>query len=280
MKASLVLEGGTFRSLYTAGVLDRLLEREWMFPYIVGVSAGALSACSYVSRQPERTLRVFRNYRNDPRYMGVRHFFTERSYFGIDFAYREIPNVLDPFDWETFRAFPGTLEFGVTNATTGAVEFVDGLTMNESCDWLQATCAIPLVFPERTIHGGVYYDGGLADSVPIERAKEKGFAKHVIVLTRPKGYRKETDLSNKVASFVLRSKYPRIAERLDTRAVTYNATMDAIDRMERDGEAFVFRPSHALSSFESDTTQMLRNYKLGLRHADARLDEMEQWLQS
>lgn len=173
MNASLILEGGTFRSIYTAGILDTFLAHDIRFPYTVGISAGALAACSFASRQPERTLRVFRNYRHDTRYMGWRNFLKERSYFGLDFAYNYIPNVADPFDWEAFYTYEGELEFGLTHAETGDIHYANAMEMNQTCDMLQATCAIPLVFPEIQVQNEGYFDGGLADPIPtIERIEQ------------------------------------------------------------------------------------------------------------
>lgn len=274
MNASLILEGGTFRSIYTAGILDTFLAHDIRFPYTVGISAGALAACSFASRQPERTLRVFRNYRHDTRYMGWRNLLKERSYFGLDFAYNYIPNVADPFDWEAFYTYEGELEFGLTHAETGDIHYANALEMNRTCDMLQATCAIPLVFPEIQVQEEGYFDGGLADPIPLQRAIDKGFNQHVIVLTRPKGYRKTFDRQAKFGTYMLRKKYPNIAKLLTVRAERYNATIERIEQLERSGEAVVFRPEYALNSFEKDAGQMNKTYQMGRAHGEAKINTL------
>lgn len=275
---SLILEGGTFRTLYTAGILDVFLEKQLMMDEITAISAGAVSACSYLSKQPERTLRVIRNYRNDPRYMGMGNFLSEQSYFGLEFAYDTIPNQLDKFDWETFKQYKGTIEFGVTEAKTGTIQYVNGLEMNPSCNYLQATCAIPLLFPAIQLPQGAFFDGGLTEPIPIERAMARGRQKHVVILTRPKGYRKTISRSSQWARNMLRFKYPAIAQNLKVRAERYNATMHRLERMEREGQVFIFRPPTALESFEKDIHQIDANYELGKQDAYQQWNALEAFI--
>ena len=144
---SLVLEGGTFRTVFTMGILDAFLDEGIMMPHISGVSAGITYAGSYISQQKGRNIQILKKYRHDKRYMGVRNFLTDRSIFGLKFAYDTLVNELEPMDWEIFRAYKGTMAVGVTNARTGQINYMDGLRMDKSCRMLQATCAIPLLFP-------------------------------------------------------------------------------------------------------------------------------------
>lgn len=277
--ASLVLEGGTFRTIFTSGILDAFLEHTIEMPYVIGISAGAINACSYVSKQPERTFRTISTYRNDPRYMGWRNFLTEKSYFGLNFSYNILPNKLDFFDWQTFRKFDGEVEFGVTNALTGEAEYLDALTMDDECMMLRATCALPVLFPEIKINDIPYFDGGLADAVPIKRAEEKGYTKHIIILTRPPGYRKALDGQSKWVMRAFKKRYPEIAKSLATRAERYNATMDYIEQLEADGKAFVFRPPVPVASFEKNPKIMKITYDLGYRQMLSRKDELQVFLQ-
>lgn len=277
---SLILEGGTFRTVYTAGILDGFLESEIMFPYILGISAGAISACSYVSEQKNRTIRFISTYRNDKRYLGMRNFLTERSLFGLTFAYDTVPNQLDFFDWETFQSYEGSLLFGVTNAYTGEVEYLDGKTMDKGATILRATCAIPVLFPEIKLNDVPYYDGGLADPIPIHKAMADGYDKHVIILTREAGYRKVLDGQTKWAMKLFRKKYPHMVRAMERRADHYNQTMDLIEQMEREGRAFVYRPPHALKSFEKDTKVMWESHKKGMEQFYDRAPELFEFLGS
>lgn len=276
---SLILEGGTFRTIFTAGVLDAFIDEKINMPYVVAISAGAINACSYISEQKERTLRVIRDYRHDKRYMGIGNFLKEKSYFGLDFAYNVLPNKLDIFDWDKYQAYNGKVEFGVTNAVTGHVEYLDALQMDKECTMLRATCAIPLLFPEIKIDNTPYYDGGLADPIPVRRAEESGFDKHVFVLTRPYGYRKEMDRKSKWVMKLFSKKYPALANSLATRVDRYNQTLAYVEQLEREGRAFIFRPDYSLNSFEKNIGQMNTNYRMGYDQTMKRLDAFAKFIQ-
>ncbi|MEG0383822.1 MAG: patatin family protein [Solibacillus sp.] len=276
---SLILEGGTFRTVYTAGILDALMKEEIHMPYIAAISAGAINAVSYMSNQPERTLRVLTKYRKDPRYMGIRNFLKEKSIFGLDFSYNVVPNELEIFDWDAYYHYPGEAEFGVTNAYTGKVEYKDAFQMTKSCDILQATCAIPVLFPEIKIGNAPYYDGGLADPIPINRAIEKGFHKHLIVLTREPGYIKEASKTSDLTMKLFKKRYPRLAAALNNRVDRYNETLNQLSEIEQQGNAFIFKPDNALKSFESKVDQMKANYEMGYEQATKRMDELKGFLE-
>ena len=276
--SSLILEGGTFRTLFTSGVLDAFLEHDIMMPYVVAISAGAINACSYVSQQKERSLRVLIDYRHDKRYMGLKNFLKEKSLFGLDFAYNVIPNELDIFDWDTYKQYDGKLLFGVTNAATGQVEYMDARDMDRQCMMLRATCAIPILFPEIKLNNTAYYDGGLAEPIPIRHGVEKGFTKHVLVLTRPKGYRKEMDRQSRWAMKLLAKRYPNLVKSMQKRADHYNASLAYCEKLEAQGKAFIFRPTQALNSFEKDTEQMRKNYDMGYEQAIQQIDALKQFL--
>ncbi|WP_102694016.1 patatin-like phospholipase family protein [Rummeliibacillus pycnus] len=275
---SLILEGGTFRTLFTGGVLDTFLDQEIMMPYIVGISAGAINATAYVSQQKERMLCTLLNYRHDKRYMGIRNFFSEHSLFGLDFGYNTIPNELYPFDWETYQQYNGQLLFGVTNAHTGLVEYKDAIEMDKECMMLRATCAIPVLFPEIKLNGIPYYDGGLAEPIPIHHTVEQGFEKHVIILTRPKGYRKKLDRQSKIAMKILKKRYPAIVRSMEKRVDHYNKSLDYCEQLEAEGKAFIFRPSFALKSFEKDLNQIRTNYQMGYEQGVQRMADLKRFL--
>ena len=277
---SLILEGGTFRTVYTAGILDAFLDQQIMMPYIIGISAGAMNACSYISKQKERTLRVLINFRHDKRYMGFRNFFKEKSIFGLDYAYDLIPNQLDPFDWDTYQKYDGTLLFGVTNAMTGEVEYMNALEMDRKCMMLRATCAIPILFPEIKINDIPYFDGGLADPIPIQKAIDDGYNKHDLVLTRPKGYRKQLDSQSKWAMKLLKRKYPKLVELMQVRIDKYNETLSLCERLEEEGKAFIFRPEYPMKSMEKDVKVMRQSYEMGYNLANSQMEKLTAFLQT
>ncbi len=260
---SLILEGGTFRPIFSAGVMDALLDEDLMFPYVIGVSAGICDGFSYISKQRERNLQILLNHRNDSRYVGKKNLLKEHSLFGLDFVYNVIPNKLYPFDWETFHQYDGKILVGVTNAQTGHIEYKDGKKLDKKCTMLRATCALPLVFPSIDLDGAPYYDGGIADPIPIRKAIKDGNDKHLIILTRPEGYKKELSRSHKVTARILKKKYPKLPELLLNRHTRYNHTVAFCEQLERDGKAIVLRPEYPIDSMESDIDVLKSTYDMG-----------------
>ncbi len=265
--AGIVLEGGTFRPIFSAGIMDALLEEGVMFPYCIGVSAGISFGVSYISKQKGRNLEVLLNCRRDKRYIGTRNLIKCHSLFGLDFVYDEVPNKLYPFDWDTFLQYDGRVLVGVTNAETGKAEYLNALEMDKKCTMLQATCAMPLFFPAINCNDSKYYDGGLADSIPIRKAIADGNEKNLIVLTRPKGYRRTLGRDSKIAIRLLRNKYPAMVEVIRERPDLYNETVDYCEELEREGKAVILRPDYTVESMEKDLAVLESNYKHGYEMA-------------
>lgn len=271
----LVLEGGTFRPIFSSGVMDALLEHGMMFDYVIGVSAGIADGVSYLSRQKGRNLDILLNYRHDKRYIGMRNFLHCKSLFGLDFVYGEIPDKLIPFDWKAFHEYQGTALAGVTNATTGKTEYFDCRYMDAKFQILRATCAIPLVFPPIFIDGKPYYDGGLLDPIPIRKAIQDGQEKLMVVLTRPKGYRKELKAQNRLAARRLRKKYPELEPVLLNRHIAYNETVDFCEQLSEQGKVVLIRPSGPINSLEKDLDKIQLAYREGYEMVEQRLSEIE-----
>ena len=199
MKTGLVLEGGALRTIFSSGVCDAFLDLGLPMPdYTIGVSAGIAYGVSYLSRQSRRNLKLVTTYANDHRYMSWRNMLNpkNRSYFGLKFSYETIPNELLPFDYDAFEAYPGTVEAVVTNLNTGKADYLPVPRRDDHNLLLQATCAIPMMFPVIEIDGQPYLDGGCADAIPWKRAFEVGCDRVVVVLTRERDYRKEADPSD------------------------------------------------------------------------------------
>ena len=275
---SLILEGGTFRPIFSAGVMDALLDNNIMFPYCIGVSAGITNGVSYISKQKKRNLDILMTYRNDKRYLGLRNFLKCKSLFGLDFVYGEIPNKLSPFDMETYQKYEGKVLVGVTNAITGKTEYFDGKELDDNCSILRATCAIPLFFPAIKINDNYYYDGGICDPVPIRKAIADGNEKHLIVLTRPKEYRKSLSKGNIIVSKLFRKKYPNLKEPLLTRHNHYNETIRFCEELEAQGKAVIIRPTleQSIESFEKDVNKLRDGYNNGYKMAIENLDKIKE----
>lgn len=270
----LILEGGTFRPVFSCGVLDALLDEGLVFDYVSGVSAGITYAYSYLSGQRGRNLRIFMTYRNDKRYLSLGNFAKCRSLFGLDFVFDEVPNRLVPFDWEAFRRYQGRVRVGVTNARTGQAEYLDGMQLDRPCTMLRATCALPHMFPPIEIGGTPYYDGGVADSVPIAQALRDGSRRNLVILTRPKGYWKTTTPYVRLGARAIRRRFPAMEQAMLNRADRYNRTILLLEALERRAprNTVVLRPEKPLASFEKDVTVLHDSYDHGYQLAMERMD--------
>lgn len=274
----LVLEGGTFRGIFSAGVMDAFIEAGVEFPYVTGVSAGISNAVSYVSKQFARNIDILENYRNDKRYIGAGNFLKCKSLFGMDFVFGDIPKELIPFDYDTYLKYKGKVMVGVTNAETGKAEFLNGLVEDRDFHYLRASCAIPGYFPAIVIDGVPYYDGGLACPIPIKKAIKDGCTKNIIVLTQPEGFVKKCGKGNIFMSQAIKAKYPQIELLLLARHRIYNKQVQFCEELERRGKAIILRPSEKLDSFEKDTVKLRENWQMGYELAISRMDEIKAFM--
>lgn len=270
-----LFEGGSFRAVFSCGVMDALLDNDIMFPYCIGVSAGAANSASYISKQSGRNIQVYVNYRNDKRYIGKRNFFTNKSLFGIDFVFRKVPNELVKFDLETFRKYNGEFVVVVTDAWTGKARYFGKDDIDENFAVFNATCALPGAFPAVKIAGGRYYDGGLSNPIPIDKCLADGNEKVLIVLTQPEGYKKECLPKDRHIARVIRHKYPATAERILHRYKKYNESLEACQKLEEEGKAVILRPANKLESLESDVDKLKQTYKQGYNLAVKKLGEIK-----
>ncbi len=282
MKTGLVLEGGANRTLFSCGVTDAFLEHELMFDYVIGVSAGAAWGSSYISKQKGRNKKLADIYMNDKRYMGFFNLLKpkNRSYYGIDFAYNQIPNKLLPFDYEAYRANPCEFYAVVTNMNTGKPEYIDVPRDTTFSDVLVATCALPLVFPIVHINGVPYMDGGISDSIPYERALADGCDRVVVVLTREADYRKEAEAAARLIPRLYK-KYPAFCDAMLKRADNYNSCLDRLLEDEKKGNILVIRPKHIrdVGRMEKDLNKLNRIYNEGYEYGDTHIEEIKNYLQ-
>lgn len=280
MKTGIVFEGGAFRTIFSCGVMDAMLENKIMPDYMIGVSAGAAYGVSMASGQVGRNLKILMNYRNDRRYMGLNNMVdrNNRSIYGLDFAFDTIPNELVPFDYEAFHRYKGTFKCVVTNVLTGNPEYKVFTGDDPSNQLIKASCALPLAFPLIYVDGTPYLDGGLGDSIPFEKAFEDGCDRVIVVLTREAGYRKKTTSSVKsVARAYL--KYPEIQRALLTRAERYNRSLKRLERYEKEGRCLVIRPtkSKGFGKLEKDLNKILSMYNDGYNQGYALINDIQRF---
>ncbi len=243
----IVLEGGGLRGAFTSGVMEYLLEKDLNFDRVIGVSAGACVGASYLSKQRERNRKVNVEYPSDKRFMGFNHLITTGSYFNMEFVFNELPNRLVPFDESAFFKNPAKFDVIATSLTTG-----DSMVFSKSeiakiglNKVLVASSSIPLLSRAVNVGGESYFDGGVSDSIPVAYALSQ-HEKVVVVLTRPRGYRKGK-LNNKLLLKIAFRKQPEFLKALIRRNEQYNKTLDLCDRMEREGRLFIIAPSPEFS---------------------------------
>jgi len=282
MKTGLVLEGGALRTIFSAGVCDGLLAGGVMTDYVIGVSAGAAYGVSYISQQQGRNLEVATRFAPDKRYMGLGNLLRRdnRSYFGLDFTFRRIPEELVPFDYEAFAAYPGRMEAVVTNLNTGNADYLEVPRDAEgSCLLLQASCALPLMFPVFHIDGQPYLDGGAADGIPFERALEQGCERVIVVLTKPRDYVRKPDRALKLVERKYRD-WPNFCRTMRQRAEIYNSCRERLFQLEREGKILVIAPetTRGVSRTERDVEKLRLLWADGFQQATDRMEEIRSWL--
>ena len=265
MKVGLVLEGGGMRALFTAGVLDALLDiKELDIDGIVGVSAGALFGVNYVSGQKERAIRYNIKYARDKRYMGFYSWITTGNAVNEEFAFYEIPFKLDVFDQEKFKQSKIDFYVVMTNVESGKPEYVLIKDVFKQMEYLRATSALPFASKIIEINGKKYLDGGISDSIPIDYCEDLGYDKIILVLTRPKNTHKEDKL-NFLYKLVYR-KYPNLVERLINMGKDYEVVLKKIEDLENKNKRFVIRPPKVLKigRLEKNEDKIQNVYDIGL----------------
>lgn len=282
MKTGLVLEGGAMRGMYTAGVLDVMMEQQIQVDGLIGVSAGAVFGCNYKSKQIGRTIRYNKAYCQDPRYVSLRSLIRTGDLYGVEFCYHELPQKLDVFDKETFQNNPVEFYVTCTDVHTGKPVYHKCMTGDEEdTQWMRASASMPMVSRVVSVGGYELLDGGISDSIPITWFRSQGYERSIVVLTRAEGYRKkEKSRFQSLISFVLR-KYPAMAKTMENRAQMYNAQLVEVERRQKAGEIFVLRPSSpiTISRTEKNPEKLQAVYELGRKDALSHLEAMKDFLQ-
>ena len=278
MKIGLVLEGGAMRGMFTAGVLDVLLDEQIAVDGAVTVSAGALFGINYPAKQRGRVLRYNLKYLHDKRYMGWHSLFTTGNVVNKAFAFYELPFTLDPFDQATFAASQIDFWVTLTNIETGEPEYVKITDAFAQMEALRATSAMPMVSRVVEMEGKKYLDGGISDSIPLDKAMALGYDKIIVILTRPLDYRKKP--SNNWLFKLFYRHYPKLIERWANRYAEYNQAVEKVIEMEKAGKIFVIRPSESLdiSRLEKDLAKVQTMYDLGVKDGQAALSELKNYL--
>lgn len=280
-KKGLILEGGGLRGIFTAGVLDFFLEKNIEFDNCIAVSAGACHASSYLSKQHGRAKRVSVDYLKNKNYASFYNLFKTGDFFGADFVYNKIPNELDPIDNETFKKNPVKFEAVITNCETGNAEYKEIKDFDIDTIYIRASSSLPFLSKIVEIDGNKYLDGGISDSIPLKKSFENKNEKHVVVLTRPKNYRKKSSISKYFAKLFY-SKYNNFIKQMETRGSRYNEVLEEINKLENEGKIFVIRPQEDLDlgRIEKNKKKLEKVYKIGYNQAKKQYEELVNYLNS
>ncbi len=282
IKATMVLEGGATRGVFTSGVLDYLMERNLYTSHVIGVSAGSCNGVGYVSRQPGRTRDcMIHDEREYSYYYGFRKFIREKSLMDMDMIFDRYPNEFFPFDYDTYFASETECEIVTTNCETGRAEYMTERHERERLMKIcRASSSMPLVSPMVNVDGVPYLDGGLADSIPLKRAMEFGNKKIIVVLTRNPGYRKKPT-SQAVCDLYRRAyrNYPALVQTTIRRNYEYNRQIRLVEKLERERKIFVFRPLiPTIARLEKDCDALKHFYRHGYLQAKRRHEELLKYL--
>ena len=277
-RKGLILEGGAMRGLFSAGVMDVMMQNGIVFDGAVGVSAGAAFGCNYKSKQIGRAIRYNTQNSRNPRYSSLRSLLTSGDLFNAEFCYHTLPRTLDRFDVEAFRANPMEFYVVCTDVHTGEPVYHRLETADDTeMEWIRASASMPVVSKVVEVDGYSLLDGGIADSIPVRWFESIGYDHNVAVLTRPLEYRKEP------ASPVLLSmmkKYPKMQEAMKHRHEVYNETLEYITEKEKNGDLFVIRPSAPLpiGRIEHSVAKLQETYSLGREAMEAQLEDLKAYL--
>ena len=228
MKKGLVLEGGAMRGLFSAGVIDVLMENNLLPDGVIGVSAGAAFGCNIKSKQPGRVIRYNKKLAHDWRYASFRSLLTTGDYFGGEYAYHYMPRHLDYFDVETFNNNPMEFWAVCTNVGTGKAVYKRLMEVDNNClEYIRASASMPIAARIVTVEGKKLLDGGIADSIPLRFFQEQGYDRNLVVLTQPANYVKEPNKLMPLMRLWLR-RHPRIIRALEQRHIMYNNQLEHV----------------------------------------------------
>lgn len=281
-KAGLVLEGGSERGVFTAGILDYFMDNDLYFPYVIGVSAGCCNAVDYVSKQRGRTKLTMVDFHKIGSYTGMKYLIKKKSIFDMDVIFDLFPNAIFPFDYETYFNSEQTCKIVTTNCLTGRPEYMEErLSKTRLMNVCRASCSLPIVSPVVTVDGVPFVDGGIGDSVPVRKAISDGCNRIVVVLTRNEGYRKKpSEKAVKAAHFLYGRKYPNLVKAIKYRYKMYNNTMEYIEYLEKQNKIFVLRPQVTpVKNTETNAEVLEKFYNHGYEYIKDEYDRMMDFLE-
>lgn len=281
-KKALVLEGGSLRCMFSAGVTDVMMNNGLPFDGVFGVSAGALTGVNFVSGQPGRTAKVNLDYVNDKRYLGIRSLLLHKSIFNFDFLFGEISRELLPFDWDAFENSPCEFTAVATNCVTGRPMYCEKSSCSDIYAAVRASASMPLLAPMVTVEGVPCLDGGVSVSIPYQKALDEGYEKIVVVTTREHGFRKPSVKGAAARAYARHyRKYPELVRALLNVPRRYNRELEQLEALELQGRLLVVRPQKpiTISRTEKDREKLQALYDEGEAVGLERLAALKSYLE-
>ena len=281
-KGTLILEGGASRGVFTAGVMDYFMDKELYFSHVVGVSAGACCAVDYLSKQRGRTRKCMIPMNKSLNYYNsIPELFRKRSLMDMELIFEVMPRKIYPFDFETFFSSEVHCEIVTTNCLTGEAEYMTEREDEERLlKMVRASCSLPLISPIVKIDEIPYMDGGMADSIPLERGFSYGNEKIVVVLTKDEGYYKKP-MPKRLAQLYHRKyrSYPQYVQTIMGREKVYNEAMRRVEELEKEGKIFVIRPKTKLiAQMERNKQQLQKFYEHGYELMEEEFEGLMEYL--
>ncbi len=273
--AGLVLEGGGMKGVYTCGVLDFFLDKGLEFSSCYGVSAAACSLCSFLSKQRGRAYHTNIDYVNDKNYCSLYSLLTTGDLFNAQMCYYQIPEILNPYDHDTFEKYQGNFYSVVTNIETGKAEYIPIKDLRTDIEAIRASASLPLVSRNVPFRGKLYLDGGISDAIPLKKSMEDGHSKNIVVMTKEVGYRRSPSSATGLVKLRY-GKYPKVYELMKNRHIAYNETLDFIAQQVEAGTAFLIQPKEKseVGRIEKDAGKLTALYRQGYQDAAEKYEEL------
>ena len=270
--------GGGMRGIFGAGVTDCLLDEKVYLPYCIGVSAGSANLISYIAKQRGRNYRFYTRYAMRPEYMSLQNFLKKRSYFDLDYVYGtlSVTGGEDPVDYDAFFRAGQTLITVATRADNGKPQYFTNADFHkDDFSPLKASCAIPGVCRPYKVGDSLYFDGGVADPVPVEKALADGCDRLLVVLTKPLDFVKKPEHFRAAYTRALRA-YPNIVKELKMRADVYNRGVEKARALASEGRAVILAPAggYYVTAFTKNEKKLERLYREGYEAAQNALSKL------
>ena len=281
LKGAMCLEGGSLRGLFTAGVLDALLDNEVYIEYVNGVSAGSMNGMNYISRQRGRSKRINLKYLHDKRYISYKNMFKSRQIFNFDFLFDDISNKYDIFDWESFNDKTKKYEVVATDVITGESKFFDKNNCSDIISAVKASASMPVMSKMIDVEGRKYLDGGISTPIAYKRAFDVGYSKAIVVLTREEGYRKKP--VNKINESIYKRYFkplPNLVEKLMTVPERYNRMQEEMEELAKDGKLLIIRPQNKVTvqRLEHSSVKLEKLYNEGYEVGSKNIENIKNFI--